>query len=235
VISTEARESPAIQNPGSLVGDRALAAWEITSVVSSVLIAAWILAAGGGLNRMVVTIPVTLAFLLMIASHRERGETPKELGLRFDNFVRALLMLLPPMIVVTVIFLLVAYFSHSGVNFRRWSAGSSLILRLVLGFGWGFLQQYVLQAFINRRTMIVFGRGWRSVLLVAAIFAGLHLPNIWLASITFAGGLIWAAVYQRTPNLFALAVSHALMTWVVISSIPPSALHHLRVGFSYFM
>jgi membrane protease YdiL (CAAX protease family) len=96
------------------------------------------------------------------------------------------------------------------------------------------LQQYVLQAFVNRRAQIIFGAGWRSVLLTALVFALLHLPNPWLTAATFTGGLVWAYAYQRTPNLYALALSHAAMTWVLIASVPASALNGLRVGFKYF-
>jgi len=62
----------------------------------------------------------------------------------------------------------------------------------------------------------------------------LHLPNPWLMAATFLGGLIWAAVYQRAPNLWALALSHALMTWVLISTLPAAALGGLRVGYKFF-
>ena len=106
--------------------------------------------------------------------------------------------------------------------------------QLLLGFGWGLVQQYVLQGFINRRAQLLWGPSWFSILLVAVIFAGLHLPNPWLTMITFAGGVIWAAVYQRAPNIFALAVSHSVMTWVLVSTLPASALNHLRIGFKYF-
>jgi membrane protease YdiL (CAAX protease family) len=82
--------------------------------------------------------------------------------------------------------------------------------------------------------MILAGRGWGSVLIVAVVFALLHLPNVWITTITFVGGLIWAAVYQRVPNLFALAITHSLMTWFIVSTLPPTALHHLRVGLGYF-
>ncbi len=233
MLRYEHEMTPASHKP--LLDDRTFAAWAIVSVVSSVLIASWLVAALAGLNKLIVAIPITLAFFLMIAVHRERGESPKELGFRFDNFIGATFLLLPPVVLFTLLFLLIGHFSGSAVNFLRWSAGSSLILRLVVGFGWGLLQQYVLQGFINRQSMVIFGRGWWSVLLVGAIFGALHLPNLWLAIITFTGGVIWAAVYQRRPNLFALAASHAVMTWIVISTLPPSALHHLRVGFSYFL
>jgi len=215
------------------IGDRALAAWEIVSVVSSVLIAEWVLAVAG-LNRLIVAVPVTLAFAFMIASHRQRRETLRDLGFRLDNFAHAVLLLLLPMLATTVVLLMVGWLSAAGINFLRWRSGSALVVQLVLGFGWGLVQQYVLQGFINRRAIIVFGRGWLSVLLVAAIFAALHFPNAWLAVATFVGGFVWAAVYQRAPNIFALALSHSLMTWVFISTTPAWALHHLRIGFSYF-
>jgi membrane protease YdiL (CAAX protease family) len=96
------------------------------------------------------------------------------------------------------------------------------------------MQQYVLQGFINRRAQILFGRGSKSVLLVALIFALLHLPNPWLSVATFAGGLVWAYVYQRTPNLLALALSHALMSMLLALSLPPSTINSLRVGIKYF-
>ena len=116
----------------------------------------------------------------------------------------------------------------------RWDPERPIAGQLALGFAWGFVQQYVLQSFINRRAQIVWQRGVRSVLLTAVIFALLHFPNPWLMLITFIGGLVWAFVYQRAPNLFALALSHSLMTWVLVSTLPTSALNHLRIGFKYF-
>lgn len=216
------------------VGDRGIAAWEVASVFTSVLIAEWIMAVAG-INKYIVAVPVIFAFGLMVASHYQRDETLRDIGFRFDNFARAILLLLIPMLLVTAAFLIIGRLSGSGIKFSRWATDRPLLLQLALGVLWGLLQQYVLQGFVNRRAMIVLGRGWKSILLVALIFAALHLPNLWLAAITFVGGGVWAAVYQRRPNLFALAVSHSLMTWVVISTFPPLALHHLRIGFGYFL
>ena len=218
----------------AVIGDRALAAWEITSVASSILIAEWILSAAMGRGRLVVSIPIALAFVLMITSHSLRSETLRELGFRFDNFLRAGKLLLLPMFLTAVLCLVMAWWFGGEINFLRWHPGRPVAGQLLLGFGWGLVQQYVLQSFINRRAQIIFGSGWLSVLMVATVFAGLHLPNPWLTVVTFAGGAIWAAVYQRAPNLFALAVSHSLMTWVLVSTLPASALNHLRIGFKYF-
>jgi membrane protease YdiL (CAAX protease family) len=72
------------------------------------------------------------------------------------------------------------------------------------------------------------------VLLVGLIFGLLHLPNLWLAAVTFLGGVILAYVYQRVPNLLALALAHGLVSLLLVSSLPPTALHSMRVGFKYF-
>lgn len=222
------------EQPGAMVGDRALAAWEIASVASSILIAEWILPAVMGRSKLAVAIPIALAFVLMIGSHRLRGETLRDLGFRFDNFLRAGKLLLLPMLLTAVLGLLAGWWFGGEINFLRWHAGRPIVGQLVLGFGWGLVQQYVLQGFINRRAQVIWGPGWLSILLVAIVFGSLHLPNPWLTVVTFGGGVIWAAVYQRAPNLFALAVSHSLMTWVLVSTLPASALNHLRIGFKYF-
>jgi len=218
----------------AIVGDRALAAWEIASVASSVLIAEWILAVMVGRSKFVLAIPIGLAFIFMTYSHRWRGETLRDLGLRLDNFLPAIKLLLLPMLVVAGVCLLVGWGTGAEIDFLRWHGARPILGQLILGFAWGLVQQYVLQSFINRRAQIVCGPGWLSILLVALVFAGLHLPNPWLTVVTFVGGVIWAFVYQRKPNLLALAVTHSVMTWVLVSTLPASALQHLRIGFKYF-
>lgn len=212
--------------------DRAVAGWEIASVTVSVLVGEWVVLALVGDDSPLMLVPVGLAFALMLLSHRARGETARTLGFRLDNFARAARLLAPPT-AAAVALLLVAGWLAGSINFRRWRGGWSLVGLPTFGIAWGLVQQYALQAFINRRAQILLGPGARSVLLTAAVFALLHLPNPGLAAATFAGGLLWAAVYQRAPSLPALALSHGLMTWVLISTLPPDLLGGLRVGFKY--
>jgi membrane protease YdiL (CAAX protease family) len=99
---------------------------------------------------------------------------------------------------------------------------------------WALFQQYALQGFINRRAQLVFGLGARSVVLVAVVFSLLHLPNLVLSSLTLIGGLVWAAVYQRQANLFALAASHTVASVSLAIALPLNVINGLRVGFKYF-
>lgn len=214
--------------------DRSLAGWEIASVVSSILVAEWMAATAAGYSKAVIAVPVTLAIVVVILSHRLRSESLRDIGFRFDNFWKALSLLAAPVVVTALLCLVVGWKLGTPVNFLRWHPNRYLALQFAGGFCWALAQQYVLQGFVNRRAMVLMGRGWRSVLIAAAVFGLLHLPNIWIAAITFVGGLIWAAVYQRVPNLFALAITHSVMTWFIVSTLPPTALHHLRVGLGYF-
>lgn len=213
--------------------DRALAAWEIVAASTSALAAEWVVGTLSGGGRLLLLVPVTTAVALMLLSHRARGESAREIGWRLDNFGGAARLLLPPMLAVSALLVGLGWYAGT-LDFGRWEGGQSIMGVPGLSLVWGPLQQYALQGFINRRAQVALGRGAPSVLLVALLFALFHLPNPWLTFATFAGGLLWAYVYQRAPNILAVGLSHSLMTWVMISSVPPGVLHNLRVGFKYF-
>ncbi len=206
-----------------------IALWEIVSVLTSCLIAEWVVLAFLGPNKLALAIPVALAFTLMIGSHRVYGETLHVIGFRFDNFLASVKLLILPTIVVLGLIVLV-----SGLSSGVYLADRPFRSRFLLVPFWALFQQYALQGYLNRRAQIVAGKGWKSVLLVALLFAVVHLPNPLLFALTFAGGIIWATVYQKQPNLFALALSHAVASITVALSIPPQWTNSLRVGFKYF-
>jgi membrane protease YdiL (CAAX protease family) len=224
-------ESPKTENSSasSLAFEgRGLALWEIASVATSCLIAEWVVLSFAGRSKLTIAIPTLLALGLMYFSHRERGETFSEIGFRTDNFLAACRLLLLPTAIAMALIVAVGWLASHSISLAPWR-NRFLLLPL-----WALFQQYVLNGFINRRAQLAFGKGAKSVVLVALVFSLFHLPNPLLASLTFVGGLIWAAVYQRQPNLFALALSHALSSLTLALAISPKLLESLRVGFKYF-
>src|SRR3954468_7802812 len=213
----------------SLLNERLLAAWEIASVTTTFLIAEWVVFPFAANSKLAFAFLIGLAVGLMLLSHRARRETAREVGWRLDNFLRAARLLILPTLVVALVFVGLGLAMKSLRFDRRQVIEWTLTLPL-----WAVAQQYALQGFINRRAQELYGLGWRSILLVAAIFALLHLPNPWLSVATFVGGAVWAYVYQRAPNLIALALSHALMSMMLALSLPPATINSLRVGIKYF-
>lgn len=207
---------------------------EISFVVLCVLVAEWAILPLFGRNYLAGLVPVGAAFAFMLLSHRAHRESAREVGWRIDNLGRALTLLLPPMVAATLFLALVGWLSGS-LRLGGLRAGWGLVSTFFWLFVWGLVQQYPLQGFINRRAQMVWGRGARSIVFVASVFGLLHLPNPWLTLATFCGGLLWAWAYQRAPNLLALALSHSLMTVVLVTTVPYSSLGGMRVGYGYFL
>jgi uncharacterized protein len=173
-----------------------------------------------------------LAIALMIHSHRVCGELPAELGFTTRHFGRAVTLLLAPTLLACATFGLIGYLNQS---FHR---TTHFQVNLLVVPVWALIQQYVLQAFMYRRLRHVLGAetpASRAVLAAAAIFALVHAPNLTLMGLTFLGALAWSWVYERAPNLFALALSHAAISLMLMTSLPPWLLQSMSVGYKHFL
>ena len=139
-----------IETTTQTIGLRALACWEIASVMVSCLIAEWFVLSFFGRTRWLVAVPALLALVVMFASHRAYGEDLRQLGFRVDNFLAAVrLLILPTLVAVVVVFLV------AGLLSRGHFAPRPLRPRFLFVPFWALFQQYALQGYINRRAQIL--------------------------------------------------------------------------------
>jgi membrane protease YdiL (CAAX protease family) len=99
---------------------------------------------------------------------------------------------------------------------------------------WGLAQQWVLQTVVLSEAQRATSRR-SGVWIAAAIFGAIHLPNPFLAAVTFAGALLWCGVYDRHPNVLPLGLSHAVGTLAVLHAFDAEITGRLRIGLSYLM
>jgi membrane protease YdiL (CAAX protease family) len=133
-------------------------------------------------------------------------------------------------------------FTLSGVGLilaAGWALGTLHDRRDFLGsFGplvvWGAGQQWVLQTVLLREAQRAVSRRG-GIVVAAALFGLLHLPNPLLTGVTVAGALCWCTIYDRYPNVVPLAVSHGLGTLALRHAFDPETLGRLRVGYSYLL
>ena len=208
---------------------RAATLAEVASVISSILIALWIIVPLYPDSRTILIVPGLFALGFVVYSQSVRGETPEDLGLTSRYFGKALLLLAIPTAIGVILFGGIAAATNTlRIEGAAW-------YKLVSVPMWGVLQQFLLQAFLFRRIRSLVGSDRAAIACAATIFALVHLPNVPLTLLTLTGGMVWTWVYSRAPNLYALGISHGLMSLLVMTTLPKRILPTLSVGYKYFL
>ncbi len=96
-----------------------------------------------------------------------------------------------------------------------------------------FFQQLVIQGWFHRQLMPWLGRGRRTAAVLTVYFVLLHAPNPGLMLGTLVGMYFWARSFQRHPNLYALALSHALLSAALMGAFPKALLPSVSVGLRF--
>lgn len=168
-------------------------------------------------------------FGIGLLSHVRRGESWRELGLRLDN-LRSALRHVWVVVAIGVCVPLAIGAALGTLHFRSWAESLESAPWMI---AWGTAQQYGLLCFFYRRLLEVLGGPWAATAGAAAIFAGFHLPNPFLTAVTLAAGLVSCTLYRRAPNVFALGLAHATISFALFYALPYSVTHGLRVGPGY--
>lgn len=148
-------------------------------------------------------------FGLTVGSHLLRGTPLADIGLGTRNFPRAARLLAVPTVLGIIgavpLGLLLGTIEKENLG-EEWLSG------LVSYPFWGLFQQYVFQGYIFVRVAeAAGGRKWVAILASAVLYTLVHFPNEMLLILCLPIGLVWAWVFSRSPNLYALGLSHGIL------------------------
>jgi membrane protease YdiL (CAAX protease family) len=192
------------------------------AIVALVLLWTWLLATRVPDNAVLAVGGAVIALAVWRnLRHGEWGITPRSLG---GASRAAILVTLPGVVLILAV---------------GWALGTLHDRRDFLGslgplIVWGAGQQWVLQTVLLREAQRAWSRRG-GIIVAAALFGLLHLPNPLLTGVTFAGALCWCAIYDRYPNIVPLAVSQGLGTLALRHAFDPETLGRLRIGSSYLV
>jgi membrane protease YdiL (CAAX protease family) len=176
------------------------------------------------LPRAFVNVPIGLVGGLAVWNSTKSGEWGFERRTLLPSLRAAVLITTP-----AVVAILLAGAWLGTLHDRRDFLGSLGWLTV-----WGGAQQWVLQTVVLREARHVTSRK-EGILVAAALFAAVHLPNPFLTPLTFAGGIGWCALYARYANILPLAVSHGLSTLAILYAFDEAITGRLRIGYSYLL
>ncbi|HLI83395.1 MAG TPA: CPBP family intramembrane glutamic endopeptidase [Bryobacteraceae bacterium] len=166
---------------------------------------------------------------LVVASHWVHRERAAALGFRSLNFRKCVEDFAPAVILLALLLLGTGELMDS----IRPIGFDSAMLAWCGYLPWGLFQQYVLNGyFLNRLERVVPQRA--AMMLSAALFSGVHLPNWFLMIVTLLLGYCSVWIYSRYRNLYFLGGAHATLGFLLYLVVPDSISHHLVVGPGWF-
>ncbi len=188
---------------------RSAIAWECLTVWLTALgLVWWIVPARNGW----LTAAGILVFIgLLLRSKRRHGESWRDWGVRADTLWPALRLLIPYTLGIIGLFALAWGVGGLPFNLEFWKH-PKLPRQLVEYPLWALAQEGICLGFFARRLHALWPAApWGASLLSASIFASLHLPNFPLTLACFVVGIGWARIFLVRPNLWASALSHAVL------------------------
>jgi len=190
------------------------------ATVATVLVYTWLLAPRT--PRWTATVAAAIVVGIAIARAARSGDW----GVARSAFARSLR--LASIFTVAA----AAAVAIAGVRLGTWHDRPTLAADAALLLPWTLGQQFALQIVFLRDAQAATSRSI-GLFVAAAAFAALHLPNPFLTAATFVAAIAWCAIYDRAPNLLPLALSHALLTLVVLLALGDDVTGRLRVGAAY--
>jgi len=171
-----------------------------------------------------------LILLFLLASLLLRRPSAAKLGISFCHGWGALRWMVPG-VVLPVAPLLIYGAREGRIGLLR--PDLLAVMQFLTYLGWCALQQFALQSYLHNRLLDAVPNRHLTSAMTAVMFGSLHLPNPVLTVATLAGGVLLGEIFTRHRNIWVLALGQALVSTVILVSLPDAWHHRLRVGPGY--
>jgi len=161
-----------------------------------------------------VIVLFAICFLVYRIVEREKW-SPKDLGLSRDTFKKYLFPYLG--FIVTGVFGILYFAQKMNMETQHfwWTKPHFLFLFLVVSF----LQEFAYRGFLIPLLKKFFTDRLGIVLINALLFTLIHIiypiPQIMLP-LAFIGGLTFAVIYMKYPNLWLISIAHSVLNFVAV-------------------
>jgi len=146
--------------------------------------------------------------LFLIWTKYSNKESFRDLGFRLDNW-RYSAKFLSIFTIISIPIIYVIWSLFFPVN--NYFLNVKFCLRIFTYTFAALLQEYLFLAFFFRRYRDIFTPYVGvAVFLSALTFALIHIPDPPLMILCFIGGIAWAYVYSKSPNMYVIAISHGI-------------------------
>ena len=161
-------------------------------------------------------IPVLLVFSLLIYGViRKEKWTEKDLGISLHNARKAL----PLYLIATLAALAVIVVSAHGLGAdgtqHWWTRTHFLFMFIVVSF----FQEFAFRGFLMPVLGKIFPDAFTVIVINALLFAGMHViyPALIVGlPVAFVGGLFFAMLYHKYPNLLLVSISHCVLNFALV-------------------
>ncbi len=150
---------------------------------------------------------------------RERWKA-EDVGIRFDNIKKAL----PTYTLFTAggLILLILYANVLNLPTLHVLGGKNAELKLILTFlPVSLFQEFLYRGFLMKMLKQIFKSETHTIILVnATLFALLHViypHQLFVIPLVFIGGVFFAAIYHKMPNLILVSVAHAILNYAALT------------------
>lgn len=162
-------------------------------------------------DQIVLLIYTSFVILLIIHEHWSL----KTLDIRVDNLRKTIL----PYTIFTLFGIAGIVALAALLKKEPLSEGNLYILFFLWSLPISFVQEFLYRGFLMHELHRIYSSIAAIVLVNAGLFAFLHIlytPAPLIVLITFVGGLVFAYMYHKYPNLILISLSHGILNFVAI-------------------